>query len=105
MNDEEVRLILLAKGAEMFGIKPRCEHEQVTLVQHIDPEYGWFAAYQCDECGQMTRREVTADQLLNGEANDLPWLDVDMYEHATKERGSSEATLRALAFIGKAVRR
>ena len=102
MTDEQAHAALLAKGREMYGIKIRCTHNQVTLVQHIDPEYGWFVAYQCDECGQITRREVTADD-LDG-ADKLPWLDVDMYEHVTTERTPGETLGRALAFMGKAAR-
>lgn len=92
--------LLLAKAADLFGIKPRCEHPSATLVQHIDDEFGWYACYQCDHCGQITRREVTADDL--DKANDAPWLDVAQYELATTERAPGEALGRAFAFFGKA---
>jgi hypothetical protein len=101
-EDEQTHAALLAKANEMYGVKIRCTHNTVTLVQHIDPEYGWFVAYQCDDCGQLTRREVTAEQL--DVADKLPWLDLDMYEHVTTERVKGEKDMRALAFMGKAAR-
>lgn len=94
--------VLVGKGAEMFGIRIRCTHNEVTLVQHIDEEYGWFACFQCDRCGQITRREVTADDLDT--ANDAPWLDVALYEQVTAERVPGEALSKAYAFFGKAAR-
>lgn len=93
---------LIAKGAELFGIRIRCTHNRVTLCQHIDAEFGWFVAYQCDSCGQLTRREVTASDLDGAEL--LPWLDEDMYDKATTERAPGETLVRALAFFGKAAK-
>lgn len=93
---------LLAKAADLYGIKIRCTHNSVALCQHIDPEYGWFAAYQCDSCGAITRREVTADDL--DDADNLPWLDVQMYEQATTERAPGETLGKTLAFFGKAAK-
>lgn len=101
-SDEEIHAILLEKARKLFGSKRRCRHSSSTLVQHIDDEYGWFACYQCDDCGQITRKEVTADDLDT--ANDAPWLDVDMYNHVTTERLEGETVGRALAFLGKATR-
>lgn len=100
MSDEYAAI--LARGAALFPGKRHCDHADATLVQHIDDEYGWFACYQCDHCGQITRRNVTADDL--DIANNAPWLDVDMYGHATKERVQGETLGRALAFIGKAAK-
>lgn len=94
--------ILLAKALALFGIKRKCNHTNTTLVQHIDEEFGWFACYQCDRCGQITRQDVTADALDT--ANDAPWLDVAMYQQATMERLPGETTQRAMAFFGKAAR-
>jgi len=88
---------LLAKD-----FKPRCAHKDVTLVQHIDEEFGWFACYQCDRCGQITRQDVTTEDLAR--ANDAPWLDVAMYEQVTMEKLSSQTLGRTLAFLGKAAR-
>jgi len=93
---------LAAKGREMFGIKIRCTHNAVTLVQHDDPEFGWFACYQCDDCGQITRREVTADDL--DRASNAPWLDVAMYEEVTTERLPGQTLGKTLSFFGKAAR-
>ena len=93
---------LIAKGREMYAIKIRCTHNHVTLVQHDDAEYGWFACYQCDDCGQLTRRTVTADDL--DKASNAPWLDVAMYEEATTERLPGQTLGKALAFFGKAAR-
>ena len=93
---------ILAKALAMFGIKRHCNHASATLVQHVDEEYGWFACYQCDRCGQITRQDVSAGDLDT--ANDAPWLDVAMYEQATTERIPGESTQRALAFFGKAAR-
>lgn len=78
----------------------RCKHPNTTLVQHHDEEFGWFMCYQCDSCGQITQQEVTADDLDN---LDVPWLDLDMYEHVTTERMPYEKEARALMFMGKAV--
>lgn len=102
MDDLDGTEMLLNKAAEMFGWKPRCTHPATTLVQHIDEEYGWFACYQCDRCGQITRQDVSADDL--DRANDAPWLDVAMYEQATREQHPGEKVGRALAFFGKAAR-
>lgn len=102
IEEEQHDPVLLTKAQELFGAKVTCTHPDVTLVQHIDEEYGWFACYQCDHCGAITRHEVTADDL--GKANDAPWLDVDMYEHKTKERLQGETLGRALAFLGKAAK-
>lgn len=99
MNELET---LLDKGLALFGIRRRCQHTDTTLVQHIDEEFGWFACYQCDRCGQITRQDVTADDLDH--ANDAPWLDVVMYEQATTERLPGEKSGRALAFFNKATR-
>ena len=93
--------ILLAKGIALYGGK-RCEHSDTTLVQHIDEEYGWFACYQCDRCGQITQQDVTVDDLAI--ANNAPWLDVPMYEQVNTEHMPGETQLRALAFFGKAAR-
>jgi len=93
---------LIAKGREMYAIRIRCTHNAVTLVQHDDSEYGWFACYQCDDCGQITRREVTADD-LDG-ANNAPWLDVAMYEQVTTERLPGQTLGKTLMFFGKAAR-
>jgi hypothetical protein len=92
--------IILAKADALFGGKRRCEHANTTLVQHEDAEYGWFACYQCDRCGQITRQDVTVDDLAV--ANNAPLLDVPMYEEAIAERAPDEAQMRALAFFGKA---
>lgn len=94
--------LLVGKGVEMFGIRIRCTHNEVTLVQHDDPEYGWFACFQCDRCGQITRREVTADDLDT--ANDAPWLDVAIYEQVTTERMPGESLGKAAMFFNKAMR-
>jgi hypothetical protein len=93
---------LIAKGREMYGLKIRCTHNETTLVQHDDPEFGWFACYQCERCGAITRREVTADDL--DVANNAPWLDVAMYEQATTEQLPSEKLVKALAFFGRAAK-
>jgi hypothetical protein len=100
--DELDNSVLIAKGREMYGLKIRCTHNETTLVQHDDPEFGWFACYQCERCGAITRREVTADDL--DVANNAPWLDVAMYEQATTERGQGETLAKALVFFGKATR-
>jgi hypothetical protein len=101
LTDDEIRQAILAKAEAMYGMKARCKHVCTTLVQHEDEEYGWFMCWQCDECGQITRGEVTAEDLAK---TDVPWLDVDMYEHVTTERMEGEKQGRALAFIGKATK-
>lgn len=92
---------LIPRAAELYG-KPRCLHSSATLVQHIDDEYGWFACYQCDKCGTITRLEVTADDL--DRASNAPWLDMAMYEQATTERLPGETLGKTLAFFGKAAK-
>lgn len=85
--------------------KRRCEHNDTTLVQHIDEEFGWFACFQCDRCGQITRQDVTADD-LDG-ANDAPWLDVAMYEQVVAlaaNRLLGDTNIKTLMFFGKAAR-
>lgn len=101
MNYDDTTL-LAQKLIESGRIKVRCSHARATLVQHIDDEYGWFACYQCDRCGQITQQPVTADDL--DRANDAPWLDVAMYEQVTSERLPGETQLKTLAFFGKAAR-
>lgn len=93
---------LLEKARQMYGLKIRCTHNETTLVQHVDPDYGWFACYQCDRCGQITRKPVTADDLDT--ANEAPWLDVALYEQVTQERLPGETVAKAFAFFGKAAR-
>lgn len=102
MNNFDSAEHLLPKALEQYAIKIRCTHNEVTLVHHDDPEYGWFACYQCDRCGQITRREVTADDL--DRASNAPWLDVAMYEQVTQERLPVETLSKTLAFFGKAAR-
>jgi len=101
MNDVDTSS-LVAKGREMYAIKIRCAHNESTLVQHVDPEYGWFACYQCDLCGAITRREVTANDL--DAAVNAPLLDVAMYEQRTTERLPNETLIKTLTFFGKAAR-
>lgn len=86
----------------MLAQKTHCAHSTATLVQHVDEVYGWFACYQCDHCGAITRRNVTAAEI--DAASNAPWLDVDMYNYRTLERRQGETSLRALAFMGKAAR-
>lgn len=85
--------------------KKLCNHSQTTLVQHVDDEFGWFAAYQCDECGTITQKDVTADDL--DMAPNAPWLDVAIYEEAViraVNRTVGGNGNRTMAFFGKAVR-
>lgn len=97
--------ILLKKGRALFGMKRRCDHTNATLVQHHDETFGWFACYQCDRCGQITRQDVSADD-LDG-ANDAPWLDVAMYEETNEllaNKLTGDTKINALRFFGKAAR-
>ena len=100
--DEVDTSALLAKGLQRYAIKIRCTHNETTLVQHIHEEFGWFACYQCDRCGQITRKPVTADDL--DAASNAPWLDVAMYEQVTQVRLTEETISKAMAFFGKATR-
>lgn len=96
---------LPVNSLERYAVKIRCTHNEVTLVQHDDPEYGWFACYQCDRCGQITQREVTADDL--DKASDTPWLDIAMYEQnaeVSMERLLGNNLGKTLAFFGKAMK-
>ncbi len=92
---------LTERAFALYGA-PRCLHPNTTLVQHQHKEFGWFACYQCDECGAITRQTVTPDDL--DAAVNAPFLDVAMYMDRTKEEAPEEATMRALAFLGKAAR-
>ena len=101
MDDPETQ-VLLDKAHQQFNLRRRCAHAQTTLCQHIDPELGWFAAYQCDECGMVTRQKVTGRQL---EADvDLPWVDEAMWEQAIDNANRDDNLTRTLAFIGRALR-
>jgi hypothetical protein len=102
LTDEEVHEAILAKAQAMYGLRRRCKHANATLVQHIDWGVGWFMCYQCDDCGQILQREVTAEQLETKE--DVPWLDETLYEQATTEREPGEKVGRAMAFFGKAIK-
>lgn len=89
----------------MQDTKPVCPHTTTTLVQHDDPEYGWFACFQCDRCGQITQQEVTADDV--DRASNAPWLDVAMYEQINSvlaNRLAGSTTQKTLAFFGKAIK-
>lgn len=92
---------LIEKAVERYGAK-RCRHEQTTLVQHEDAEFGWFACYQCDRCGQITQNGITSDDL--DRANDAPLLDIAMYEQVITERLSQETLIKTMTFFGKAAR-
>src|SRR4051812_12823468 len=100
MGDESSE-VLIDKAIQAYGSK-RCGHAKTTLVQHEHVEFGWFACYQCDQCGQITRREVTADDL--DLANNAPWLDVAMYLQATTERLSSKTLTNTMSFFAKAAK-
>lgn len=85
--------------------RTHCAHREATLVQHDDPEYGWFACYQCDECGTITQHDVTADEI--DAASNAPWLDVSIYEKAVEIavlRVVGSNSYNALAFLGKATK-
>jgi hypothetical protein len=92
---------LITKATKAYGPR-RCKHARSTLVQHEHIEFGWFACYQCDECGQITRREVTADDL--DIANNAPVLDVAMYLQVTTERLSSRTLTNTMGFFAKAAK-
>lgn len=95
--------ILLEKARQRFGHRKRCAHPHSTLCQHIDPGLGWFVAYQCDDCGMVTQREVRADDLMAG--HDLPFVDAGLWEQAVALVNRSDDTAtRTLAFVAQAVR-
>lgn len=82
--------------------KEGCDHPTTTLVQVQDPEFGWFACFQCDKCGTITQQPVSPHQLE--EASNAPWLDEDSYQRATMERSDVEIDWLALQFMVKAVK-
>lgn len=102
MNDDFADTSILTDKARQLHPWTQCEHGNATLVQHIHAEFGWFACHQCDDCGAITQRTVTADDL--DMAINAPLLDVTMYMQATKERLPGQATINTLAFFGKATR-
>lgn len=77
----------------------RCQHAHSTLCQYTH-KYDWgelgiiietFIAYQCDDCGQMLRTEVTQEDL---DKPDLPLVDEGMWDaaiHAATLRTHPEA--------------
>lgn len=93
--------ILLAKARRHYGLYPRCSHRHVTLCQHTDPEFGWFVAYQCDDCGIVTQDYVSAEQLEG--AGDLPFIDLALWEQAVSAIGG-DTLMGALHFMAKALR-
>lgn len=88
--------------------KESCSHDSTTLVQCTfllegTEKESWFAAFQCDSCGAITRKEVTPSDLED--ALNLPWLDEDFYESRAMERLEIETEWTALQFMNRAVRR
>ncbi len=92
--------ILLDKARRRFSVGPRCKHEHQTLCQHTDPDFGWFVAWQCDDCGMVTQREVTADQL---ETADLPYVDAALWEQAI-DNTNRDRLMPTLSFFAKTLR-
>jgi hypothetical protein len=81
-----------------------CPHKRQTLCQYDDATYGHFVAYQCDDCGMVTQREVSAEDL---EQADLPWIDDAMWRGAlaaATDRVFGVPDLAALRFMARAVR-
>jgi YD repeat-containing protein len=91
--------------------KHACSHEQTTLVQSVfrlfvyddegevigrEDKENWFAAWQCDECGAVTSKPVTPDDL--DAANDAPWLDEDSYLARMRERLDTDTGANVLQF-------
>ena len=92
--------------------KERCSHLSTTLVQAaitidydetLEPMSIWFACYQCDLCGGITRKEVSADHV--DAASLAPWLDEDFYMASVRIEMEGETEWKALQFMAKAVRR
>lgn len=92
--------------------KERCSHPSTTLVQAattidydetLEPFNVWFACYQCDHCGRITQKEVSADDVEK--ASMAPWLDEDSYMASMQIRLEGETEWTALQFMAKAVRR
>lgn len=84
----------------------KCRHSSVTLCGRFDPDAGEFVAYQCDDCGAILDREVTADDL---ERLGLPPLDMNAAGaaiHANVLR-AFPATVETVAvdFFAKAIKR
>lgn len=103
MSEENTQAALLDKAKAMYGVRITCTHNHVTLVQHSHVEIGWFACWQCDDCGAITQQEVTAIDL--DAALNAPALDVKMYMEHTRERMPDQEALAALTFIAKAAKR
>lgn len=80
--------------------KRSCPHSSTTLVQRVHPEFGWSACYQCNDCGNVTLQDVTADAI--DEALSAPWVDEDSYMSRTTERLEGEAEWTALSFVDHA---
>jgi hypothetical protein len=90
------------------GVRParrKCAHAQQTLCQYDDDLRGHIVAYQCDACGMVTRRDVSADDL---ERPNLPWLDNNLWCAAIAagtDRIRGVSRIVALTFIARAVLR
>lgn len=95
----------------MLAQKRACPHKNQHLVQQtfrmatfdddgnlidVASEEQWFAAWQCTDCGNVTQKPVTADDLE--EARHAPWLDKIEYARATQERLEEQADWVALQF-------
>lgn len=92
--------------------KEVCPHPSTTLVQaattidfdeSLEPFDVWFASHQCDLCGVITQKPVSAEEV--DQASNAPWLDEDAYLSATEERLEGQSQWLALMFMAKAVRR
>lgn len=101
----------------MFAVKEKCPHTRTTLVQahdlidyHLEEEPEekpikvWFVAHQCDHCGLITDKPVTAGEVER--VGSLPWLDEPSYQDAIEALYRPQATIevQALRFMLWAVR-
>lgn len=84
----------------------QCLHKHCTLCGEYNLEAGTFVAWQCDECGQITRRDVSIDDLYR---RDLPAIDYAAAEAVVSALGVRAAPERVeqatVTFLAGAIRR
>lgn len=59
-----------------------CNHKYSTLVQSMN-ELGWFSAFQCDMCGDLTKQPVPLEKY---DDTTLPNIDLIAFEELFKRR-------------------
>lgn len=103
--EQDARLLEMAIERDFVTGRKRCSHAEATLCRHTDfcEEIGayTFVAWQCDRCGSVIRRDVSADEM---ETPNLPPVDVELWGEAIRVANGVRLET-TLAFWQKAIRR